>query len=388
MKSRDNIVISQPNQVIVDAHGTFWSIIGDQVAADGIVDASTNRVAQLAYANGQIWQENTDRLWWSKNTSLNTWEPPGGTPKSPVHSVARTWFGGDGAFGTAADWDGGIVPQAGDTAVIARGTVTMGTAGAPGVNFAFQSVPGQAVPAQNPTLEFNSAGSYSIGTVRTSVNAEIRLDLTSVGALPNLTMAGIHSSGSQLSILEYQGQAVVVRGDSSLINGASLSVRGFNGSRPPLSHIENDGTMRIDASSAFLGALSGQGVVRVTSNGNVSITSATAGETIQLPSGHLSISNSSSSPNSPPFLAEITDFGANSSISLGDAHVLAEQNPREVFVKSGPAAGELFIYEGSNKMVDLHISGQPNIYASSGVGSGSVLLTAYDTGHSFPIAVS
>ncbi len=39
-------------------------------------------------------------------------------------------------------------------------------------------------------------------------------------------------------------------------------------------------------------------------------------------------------------------------------------------------------------MFDLHISGQANIYASSGVGNGSVLLTAYDTGHSFPIAAS
>jgi len=387
-QSPDNSIVSQPDQFLVDASGTTWTIVKGQVAVNGIIDASTNRVTELAYETGTVWQENTDNLWWSKNPATNTWDPPGGTATSPVHSGNQVWFGGNGPFDTAADWSGGSVPQAGDNAVIARGTVIIGAVGAPGVNFAFQSVPGQATPTQNPTLEFNSAGSYSIGTVQTSVNSEIRLDASSGGAIPNLTIAGIHSSASQLSILEYQGKAVVINGDSSLTDGASLSVRGFNGFRPPLSHIENDGTMRIDASSAFLGALSGQGAVRVTNDGNVSITSATAGETIQLPSGHLNIVNSSSSPTSPPFLAGITDFGANSSINLGDAQVLATQNPREVFVKSGPTAGELFVYEGSSKMVDLHISGQSNIYASSGVGSGSVLLTAYDTGHSFPIATS
>jgi len=85
MQSRDNSVISQPTQSIVDAYGTSWSIIGGQVAADGIVDASTNRVTQLAYAGGEIWQENTDDLWWSKAGAYDpTWSPPGGSPTNPL----------------------------------------------------------------------------------------------------------------------------------------------------------------------------------------------------------------------------------------------------------------------------------------------------------------
>jgi len=66
MRSLDNTVITQPNQSIVDAYGTSWSIIGGQVAANGLVDATTNGVTRLAYENGRIWQENTNMLWWSK----------------------------------------------------------------------------------------------------------------------------------------------------------------------------------------------------------------------------------------------------------------------------------------------------------------------------------
>jgi len=382
MQSPDNTVITQANQSIVDAYGTSWSIIGGQVAANGLVDATTNGVTRLAYENGKIWQENTKMLWWSKGKLSDTWGPPGGTSLSPVQDLSRTWFGGDGTFATAADWTGNTVPQAGSTAVIGQGTVTLNTADGNGVNVSFQSIPGQGASAQGPVLKFNGAGPYSIGTVQTLVNAEIRIDASLSGVIPDLTLAGIRDSGSQLSVLEYQGHAVVVKGDSSLASGAVLSVRGFNGGQAPHSHFENDGVMMVDASTASLGELTGQGVVRVTGNGNVVLNSASAGETIRLESGHLDIS----SYRSQAFLAPITNFGANSSITLRDAQVTASSNPREVFVMSSPTAGELFIYEGTSVHGHLFISGQSHIYASLPTGSGSVLLTAYDTGHSLPIA--
>jgi len=380
-QSKNNTVITLPEQFIVDASGRTWTIVGGQVATDGVIDAATNRVTELAYENGRVWQENTGRLWWSKNTATNTWEPPGGTPNSPVHSVARTWFGGDGAFAAAADWSGGAIPQAGDTAVISRGTVMMGSSDGTGVNFSFQGVPGQATPTQAPTLKFNSSGSNSIGMVQGSANGEIRLDGT-----PSVTMAGIQASGSQLLILSYQGRAVTVAGDSSLTNGASLTVQGFTGGEVPLAHFENDGIMSVDASSASLGDLSGQGIVRVTHGGSLAVAGATAGETIQLQSGHLDIL---AGRYRPAFLAPITDFGANSSINIRSAQVTPGTDVREVFAMSGPTSGELLIYKGTRVAVDLRISGQSHIYASYGsAGGGEIVLTANDTGHSIPIATS
>lgn len=66
----------------------------------------------------------------------------------------------------------------------------------------------------------------------------------------------------------------------------------------------------------------------------------------------------------------------------------ATQNPHEVFVKSAPTAGELFIYEGKSALVHIHVSGQETLYASNAPSPGSMLLTAYDTGHSFPVVQS
>jgi len=385
-QSKNNTVITQSEQFIVDASGRTWTIVGGQVAVNGVIDTATNRVTELAYEYGKVWQENADKLWWSKNTSTNTWDPPGGTSKSPVHSVSRAWFGGNGAFDTAADWSGTMVPQPGDTAVVKSGHITVTSGEATGVNFLFNGASGQDDPVTRPELSFIGDGSHDIGAITLQAGAKATVLLADGFKTVVAATTGVHLSGGLLSVSEYQGVPFTINGDSSLTNGASLSVGAFTGGEVPASHLVNNGTMTVDASTASLGALSGQGIVRVTGNGNLSVLGATAGETIQLQSGHLDYSDSR---YHLPFLASITDFGANSSINLGSAHVLPENNPREVFAMSGPTSGELLIYEGSNKMVDLHISGQSHIYASYGDrGGGGVVLTAYDTGNSIPIASS
>jgi hypothetical protein len=67
------------------------------------------------------------------------------------------------------------------------------------------------------------------------------------------------------------------------------------------------------------------------------------------------------------------------------------QATQAIFAKSSPTAGELFLYDGSALVADLHISGQGQLYATdiqTGLSSGSVLLTAYDTGHSIPMTTT
>ncbi|MBN8898693.1 MAG: hypothetical protein J0H35_10990, partial [Rhodospirillales bacterium] len=65
--------------------GNKWTITsGGQVAVNGVVDATTARVTVLAYEKGLVWQENADKLWWSKSKPTDAWGPAAGTTTSPI----------------------------------------------------------------------------------------------------------------------------------------------------------------------------------------------------------------------------------------------------------------------------------------------------------------
>jgi hypothetical protein len=84
--SPDNSVVFGSGPAgIIDRNADRWTITGTgQVAVNGIPDPATNRVIALAYENGQVWQENADRLWWSKSNAAQSWMPPYGTAGSPI----------------------------------------------------------------------------------------------------------------------------------------------------------------------------------------------------------------------------------------------------------------------------------------------------------------
>lgn len=84
--SPDNTVItSAGGGSITDASGNAWSIASNgQVAVNGTPDGQSGNVVELAYEKGQIWQENTDHMWWSKSSPSDTWGPTYGTSTSPV----------------------------------------------------------------------------------------------------------------------------------------------------------------------------------------------------------------------------------------------------------------------------------------------------------------
>jgi endoglucanase len=80
-----------PNAAIIDAAGNKWTITaGAQIAVNGIVDATTGAVVQLAYVNGLIWQQNDKpaqtppNLWWGKASPSAPWLPQAGTATSPL----------------------------------------------------------------------------------------------------------------------------------------------------------------------------------------------------------------------------------------------------------------------------------------------------------------
>ena len=105
--SNNTIIPAGSIAAITDASGNQWTITaGGQVAVNGVADATTNGVIELAYENGLIWQENSADLWWSETSPGAGWEPPGGTTTSPVPAAAPT-----------ASPDNTVVP-AGSTAAI------------------------------------------------------------------------------------------------------------------------------------------------------------------------------------------------------------------------------------------------------------------------------
>jgi hypothetical protein len=82
--SANNTVLTGGVQTIIDTNQHTWSIVNGQVSVDGQIDGTTARVIELAYENGQVWQENADNLWWAKTTPGDQWLPNPGTPVSPV----------------------------------------------------------------------------------------------------------------------------------------------------------------------------------------------------------------------------------------------------------------------------------------------------------------
>ncbi len=89
--SPNNTIISASGSVITDAYGNTWGLTaGGQVIVNGKVDATSNRVLTLAFEGGNVWQMNTDRLWWSKTKPSDAWSPANGTSVSPLVGVASS----------------------------------------------------------------------------------------------------------------------------------------------------------------------------------------------------------------------------------------------------------------------------------------------------------
>jgi hypothetical protein len=74
---------------IKDHNGNVWSIDNGRVNVNGIDDPTTSRVVALAYVNGQVWQENADKLWWAKTLPTDTWSPAPGTPVAPENVLLQ-----------------------------------------------------------------------------------------------------------------------------------------------------------------------------------------------------------------------------------------------------------------------------------------------------------
>ncbi|MDQ2739311.1 MAG: hypothetical protein M3Y35_12025, partial [Actinomycetota bacterium] len=89
--ANDTVVKAGSGGTIVDAAGNKWSgTSAGQVAVNGVTDQTTAKVAELAYVNGAVWQENSGALWWSKTSPGAAWSPASGTATSPLPAPVKT----------------------------------------------------------------------------------------------------------------------------------------------------------------------------------------------------------------------------------------------------------------------------------------------------------
>lgn len=73
------------DNVLVDAGHHVWGIDSHSIiVVDGIEDATSANVVQLAFVGGLMWQRNGNNLWWSKTSPSAAWLPAGGTPNAPL----------------------------------------------------------------------------------------------------------------------------------------------------------------------------------------------------------------------------------------------------------------------------------------------------------------
>lgn len=365
-----SVVTAGSTATVMDASGNTWGISSGRVTLNGVADMTSARVVEIAYANGRIWQENADHLWWSKAKPSDTWVAAG--TASPVLHVTRTWTGTAGNFATPGAWTPMGVPQAGDKAVIGNGgQVSVAPGNATGVSMVLNG----------GMLQFNQAGTYSLGGI--SGAGSMYLGYPQQQDVVRTT--GLHLSGA-LYVGEFvsSNSYLLVGGPSTLSAGSSLTVQMTGTASLPHGMLENDSTMTLNGAQLTVGALTGTGTIVARGNSTVTVSSAPTSETIKLTSGHLEIGAGAGRPSTAlSFMAPVTDFGASSSITLDST-----QATSAVFKMSAPTVGEMFLYNGSTLVGDLHISGQSTLYATdnlAGTPSGSLTITAYDTGHAIPL---
>jgi hypothetical protein len=367
------VIPGQPTASITDASGNAWSISNGGVTLNGVVDPTTANVVELAYVNGRIWQENINHLWWSKTTPSDPWGPPAGTATNPALHVTRVWTGGSGSFSTPGHWTPNGVPQLADTAIVgSNGVVSFPVGVATAVNF----------DLRGGTLQFTTTGAFNIGSLTGSGSILIG----NPGQTDRVVTTGIRLAGTTLQINEFVGAnaSFAIHGSSTLSGGATLAAQLVGTASLPRATLENDGTMTVSASTLSVGMLNGYGAIEATGGSTLNLIGASATENIHLLSAHLNVGGGPiPTSTGMQFLASVTDFGAGSAITFANT-----QATSEVFQTTGATAGQLILYNGTTMVADFKISGQAKFYASNvqtPAGAGSVLVTAYDTGHSIPI---
>jgi Cellulase (glycosyl hydrolase family 5) len=138
-QSLDDTVVRAGSAVaIMDASGNKWTITSTaQVAVNGVTDATTANVTELALVGNEIWQKNASNLWWGKTSPAAAWVPapdPGISPLPASVTLSATQasatIGASQASVTATSGNHMVfINGSGDTVNLAGGANTITDAG-------------------------------------------------------------------------------------------------------------------------------------------------------------------------------------------------------------------------------------------------------------------
>ena len=110
---------------ITDSQGNVWAINSNAVVTvNGVVSTPTANVIELAYVNGVVWQENSQKLWWAWESG--SWTPYGGTSTNPLASPSGTVV--QGTSGHITDNQGNVWAINSQAVVTVNGVVSTSTA--------------------------------------------------------------------------------------------------------------------------------------------------------------------------------------------------------------------------------------------------------------------
>lgn len=119
--ANNSMLLAGSTSAIIDASGNTWTITSTgQVAVNGVADTTTANVAELAYVNKQVWQENTANLWWGKANPAAAWSPDAGSATSPLPAPVTIASGVTSATVTQSQIS--VVATAGTHMVFIRGS--------------------------------------------------------------------------------------------------------------------------------------------------------------------------------------------------------------------------------------------------------------------------
>ncbi len=218
-----------PAVSITDVNGNTWRIANGQVVVNGVVDPSTANVIELAYENGQVWQENTQGLWWSKASPSDTWGPPAGTPVNPV---TGTFYIGNTAGNFAIINIGALTASNGAAAapqstaqIITTGAQAAGTKILISTDVALLVIDGNSSLTQGATLE--TLGAYRAprpiyGPVQNNGAMTVTGSTIDIGMLDG-NGAIVAANGSTLNIQESAA------GNTIQLNASNLYIGGQGG---------------------------------------------------------------------------------------------------------------------------------------------------------------
>ena len=344
----------------------MWTISpGGQVAVNGLVDPTTARVTALAYENGVIWQENADRLWWSKTSPSAPWSPTYGTTRNPIQSGVPvpgiTYLDGAAVFYTNA-----VTPAAYNVTAVDDGDkgISFNYAGSDTNNGAIRNAEGVLALNINGTL--TQAGSIltqgGIGAATTNVFIGGSGTLLNTGTITVAASSNVHNT----MWIELTTTGTTFQNNKLIeADGTGQTINIWSASSGPHydSNAVNNGVISVTGGAyAFVMAplitSTGSGAIDV-SGGSRAIFDAPVGpnETVSISSGVLEFGSPNGLTNpAMQFLGKIDGNLVGSTVLLDG--VYATSKAFKVDSAAGAGLGELLAYDQTHAMVaDLRFVG-------------------------------